>query len=156
GASVEVGTYWRGVFSHKQGLGVFAGLTSGLLLFYGRAAFSSALARIAALLCSLACLLGSGSATGMLTLIVTTLSLYASCRIAKIEKHGTRRLCTDAFLATIFIVYFLWSSGALGFIPSMFGKSDDLSSRTEYWSVAMNVFRGSGSTLFGGGYAVGF
>src|SRR5262249_33230042 len=51
GASVEVGTYWRGVFSHKQGLGVFAGLTSGLLLFYGRAAFSSALAGIAALLC---------------------------------------------------------------------------------------------------------
>ena len=51
---------WRGIFSHKQGLGYFAGLTTGLLIFYRTKIFPLPIL-IVSIVCSSACLVGTES-----------------------------------------------------------------------------------------------
>jgi exopolysaccharide production protein ExoQ len=154
GEGVAGVSYWRGIFSHKQGLGVVAGLTTGLLMFYGSVAFRSPIIRIAAILPGVVCLMGTGSVTGILTVIVTSTSLYWSFGIARMAS-GVRNLMLNLTLLAIAFILIVWNHGSLDFLPVLFGKSADLSGRTIYSEIAMDVFRSSGATLFGGGYAVG-
>src|SRR5262249_5688851 len=73
----------------------------------------------------------------------------------KLSARSSRAVAMNVVMSIIIFVYLLWSYGFLSSIPELFGKSSDLSSRTEYWSIAMDVFKGSGDALLGGGYAVG-
>ncbi len=148
-------SYWRGIFSHKQGLGVVAGLTTGLLTFYGSVAFRSPVFRIAAIGASAVCLVGTGSVTGILTAIVTSAVLYWFYFIATRIRAGGRNMMINLTLVAITAIFFVWSHGWLNFVPVMFGKSADLSGRTIYIEIAMDIFRSSGATLLGGGYTVG-
>ena len=79
--SVHAGL-WRGVFSHKQGLGVFAGITTGVLLFYRTKIFKQPL-YVASLVSSLACLFGTQSATGFVLAVATPAVLYLGYFVAR-------------------------------------------------------------------------
>jgi len=146
---------WRGIFSHKQGLGVFAGLTTGLLTFYGSIAFRSPIIRIAAIFIALACVIGSDSATGLVLIIVTPIILYSTYWIAIHLAPTGRYLALNVMLLAIVFLYVCWSYGLLDFLPRLIGKTSDLSGRAEFSFLAMEIFRNSGTTLLGGGYAVG-
>jgi exopolysaccharide production protein ExoQ len=155
GEGVAGVNYWRGIFSHKQGLGVIAGLPTGLLTFYGSVAFRAPITRLAAIGIGVICLMGTGSVTGILTAIVTSALLYWLFAIATRIASSARNLTLNLTLMAITFVFTIWSHGSLNFVPVMFGKSADLSGRTIYVEIAMDIFRSSGATLLGGGYSVG-
>ena len=117
--------HWRGVFSHKQGLGLFAGLTAGLLLFYGSVAFRSPLTRIAGIVVGIVCLFGSGSATGLATMLVTVTLLFFFYRVATSMDRGLRKSTLNLVLFGISCGYFLWSYGLLDRVPTLLGRSSD-------------------------------
>jgi exopolysaccharide production protein ExoQ len=146
---------WRGIFSHKQGLGVFAGVTTGMLFFYGSTAFSSPPLRICAIACGVACLIGTQSVTGFLTMAVLVTFLFATYTIAR-SRPQSRKVTMIALVAAAATLYTAFSLGLLSFIPELFGKSADLTGRQEAWPYVMAQFKNSGSALFGGGFMSGF
>jgi len=146
---------WRGIFSHKNGLGLFAGLTAGLLLFYGSMAFRSPVGVIAAFSCAIICLIGTSSMTGVLTMVVTAALLYFLYWMATTLDSRVRNQTLYLLLVGIFFGYLLWSAGVLNSLPVWLGRSGDMTGRFSYWAIAMDVFRSSGFTSLGGGYAVG-
>lgn len=150
----EIGEWWRGIFSHKQGLGVVAGLAIGLIGFYGRSIFGSLFIRVGAILCCLACLIGARSATGILVAIVIAGALYSLYYAAR-SARGTRQLLVNSILIGSAASYFIWSRGYFQSLPELFGRSSDLTGRDVAWTIAMDVFDSSGVKLTGGGYAVG-
>ena len=46
--------------------------------------------------------------------------------------------------------------GAFDFVPEVFGKSSDLTGRTEIWPLIMDKFVNSSEFYFGGGFGTGF
>jgi exopolysaccharide production protein ExoQ len=145
---------WRGIFSHKQGLGVVSGLTTGLLLFYGSLAFPMVIVRIGALGAAIACLLGSGSITGLLVAVILATLLYLSYGVARASTPGQRRTGIWMFIAMLAGMYSLFHFNLANFIMPLLGKSADLSGRADCWPFAIENFRGM-APLFGGGYSGG-
>jgi len=146
---------WRGIFSHKQGLGVFSGLTFGLLLFYGSIVFPSFIVRWAAIGCALRCLIGTKSATGQLVAIITPLILYSMYWITRSSPDVRKGVV--AFLpaaATAVLLCFLF--GVFDAIPQMLGKSSDMTGRADIWPLVIDNFNHTSAAFFGGGYGTGF
>jgi len=145
---------WRGVFSHKQSLGVFAGLTVGLLLFYGSLAFPSFLSRIGAMGCSFACLWGSQSATGFITSIVMPVMLYVTYWIAR-RTPQIRKNMIKLFIVVLAILSIGIYEGIFNSAAELFGKSSDLTGRDVYTPILLQGVVDLGRGWFGGGYAGG-
>lgn len=146
---------WRGIFTHKQGLGVTAGLTTALLLFYRSTIFSSPVVGFAAIGCSLVCLIGTQSATGMLVAVTLFSLLYLTYRIA-CSQPSTRKgmLATLAgIMAFGFVCFYL---GILDFVMPLIGKSVDLTGRADFWPWVLLNIKNSGSALLGGGFNGGW
>jgi exopolysaccharide production protein ExoQ len=146
---------WRGIFSHKQGLGVFSGLTLGLLLFYGSITFPSLIIRLAAIGCASRCLIGSKSTTGVLVAILTPLVLYVTYWITS-SPPQLRRIKMAFMPSTAIIVLLCFLFGAFDWIPEMFGKSTDMTGRADIWPLVIGNFNQSPAAFFGGGFGVGF
>lgn len=144
---------WRGIFSHKQGLGVFAGMTTALLMFYGGAALGPA--KIVGLALSITCLVGSGSATGLLLAIVGTAMLYGTNLMAK-QLRAVRKAMLMTLVISTALVLFAFQAGLLDFIPELLGKSSDLTGRAESWPFVRASMADSGRSLLGGGFGSGF
>jgi hypothetical protein len=144
---------WRGIFSHKQGLGVVAGPTAGMLMFYGSLAFPMVIVRLAALGCAFACVLGSGSITGLLAAILLTVFLYLSYWIARASPRQ-RRTCVRAFIGMLVVMYLAFHFNLVGFIMPLLGKSADMTGRADCWPMVMENLRNT-APLLGGGYAGG-
>jgi O-antigen ligase len=152
--SVHAGL-WRGIFTHKQGLGAFAGLTTGLLLFYGRIAFGSPLLRVGATICGIACMIGSESTTGFLTAIITPALLYGCYAVAKFPP-GARSGKFNTLLLSGLALVAAFHFGVFDFVLRLLGKSSDLTGRTDIWPLALEFFKNSGAALLGGGFGSGF
>jgi len=153
--SVHAGL-WRGIFTHKQGLGTFAGFTTGLLLFYGRIAFPNIVLRLAALACAATCVWGSGSATAIVMTIVMSGSLYLIYWVTK-RSSATRKSVMTIVFSMIAVLLVLNHYNALSFIPALLGKSDNLSGRGDAWLVIQQNFAASGGrVILGGGFSSAF
>ncbi len=146
---------WRGIFTHKQGLGVFAGLTTGLLFFYGKMVFQSAPLRVGALACGIACMIGTESTTGFLTAAITPALLYGTYAVAKFPPTA-RSGKFNTLLLTGLVLVAAFHLGVLDFVPRILGKSSDLTGRTDIWPLALDSFKNSGAALLGGGFGSGF
>jgi exopolysaccharide production protein ExoQ len=146
---------WRGVFTHKQGLGVFAGLLTGFLLFYGSLIFSSVALRAGAVACSIACLIGTQSTTGCLTAIVTTVMLYATYSITRFSPE-VRRIKFKVLILSVTVVAVAFQIGVLDFVPRLFGKSANLTGRADFWPIIIANFQSSGMVLLGAGFSSNF
>jgi exopolysaccharide production protein ExoQ len=151
--SVHAGL-WRGIFTHKQGLGVFAGLTMGLLLFYGGIAFRSPITRMVAIASAIACMAGTESTTGLLTAVITSAMLYGTYAVAKMPQNGrSAQFNTLLLLGLVLVAAF--HLGVLDWVPRLLGKSSDLTGREDIWPLALENFRNSGFATLGGGYGSG-
>jgi exopolysaccharide production protein ExoQ len=146
---------WRGIFTHKQGLGVFAGLLTGFLLFYGSLIFSSLVLRAGAIASSIACLIGTQSTTGCLTAIVSTVMLYATYSITRFSPQ-VRRVKFKVLILSVTVVAVAFQLGVLDFVPRLFGKSANLTGRADFWPIIIANFQSSGMVLFGAGFSTGF
>jgi exopolysaccharide production protein ExoQ len=145
---------WRGIFTHKQGLGPFAGVTFGLVLFYGSMVFPFII-RLVALGCAAACMWGSQSATGALMALLITSALFTTYWIACLGPVA-RKILLRSFVIGVVVMLVAFYFGLLSFIPTLFGKSSDLTGRGEGWALLQNSFANSGRQLLGGGYMSGF
>lgn len=145
---------WRGIFSHKQGLGVFSGLTLGLLISHGKLAFPLIL-RLVAIGCAVACLVGTSSVTGMLTAMVTP-AVFAMLRVVTRASRSARKAQIHLFVGFLAALYALFHFGVLNGIFELFGKSADLTGRADFWPYILENFRNSGYAYFGSGFGAGF
>ena len=142
---------WRGVFSHKQGLGVFAGLTTGLLIFYRTAIFQMPLFVIS-LVCSITCLIGTQSATGIVVAIITPVFFYIGYFATRFS-IAARRIIMLKIAFGLIAVFIFYKIGVFNFlIVHVLDKSTDLTGRGDFWPIILNNFYNSGSSLLGGGY----
>jgi exopolysaccharide production protein ExoQ len=146
---------WRGVFSHKQGLGVVAGLTFGLMVFYGSIAFTWSIFRYAALACCISCLYGTQSFTGILTAVIFPIILYILYKIVHLP-HVERRNGLIIFTIFLSLFYICFHFELFNFLLPTFGKSSDLTGRAGNWPWVLASLRNSGAALLGGGYASNF
>lgn len=144
---------WRGVFSHKQGLGVVSGLTAGLLLFYGSLAFPPLIIRLGALSVAIACVLGSKSATGLLVTLVLSTLLYTAHWLTQ-SSAAARRVAIRILFGFLTASYLAFHYDLLNFVMPLLGKSEDLTGRADFWpSVVANLQQTA--PLLGGGFAGG-
>jgi exopolysaccharide production protein ExoQ len=142
---------WRGIFSHKQGLGYFSGLTIGLLLFYQTTIFSPPIL-VAALACGIICLIGTQSATGMVTAMITPAFLYFGYYVTRFPPVARKPLMVTFALGAV-AVGILFKLGILNFvIVQLLGKSTDLTGRADFWPIILDNFYNSGTSLLGGGF----
>lgn len=142
---------WRGIFSHKQGLGVFAGLTTGLLLFYRTAIFKTPLLLLS-LAASAASLIGTQSGTGIVLTIATPACLYAGSFVAR-SPRSARRSRLLICVAAIIGIGLAYKFGLFDFvIVNVLGKHTDLTGREDIWPLVLQNFEASGQTLLGGGF----
>jgi len=145
---------WRGILSHKQQFGIFSGLTLGLLLFFSSVAFSSIVLRLAAVACSLTCLIGSGSVTGMLTPAVLAPMLYLVYWISKRDQNS-RKKYMHVLVVFILVLVILYTFGAFDFLPGLLGKSSDMTGRSSFWPYLLAAFRRTSNFLLGAGAGCG-
>jgi exopolysaccharide production protein ExoQ len=146
---------WRGIFSHKQALGLIAGLTTGLLLFYGSMTFASPIVRAGAIICSVACLVGTQSATGFLLALIISSVLYITYWIARRDRP-LRKGPMGVLVITTATLYACFNVGLFNFIMPLLGKSTDLTGRADVWPWVIANIQNSGSALLGGGFGSGW
>ena len=131
---------WRGIFSHKQGLGYFAGLTTGLLLFYRTTIFPMPLLAVS-LACSVACLIGTQSATGVVAMAITPALLYF-CNAVMRRPPPARRSIFFLFVMGCVGIAAAYELGLMNFvIVHVLGKSTDLTGRAEFWPIILENLR---------------
>ncbi|TYL92038.1 hypothetical protein FXB40_26705 [Bradyrhizobium rifense] len=142
---------WRGVFSHKQGLGYFSGLTLGLLLFYRSSIFPAPVCAFF-VVCSAISLVGSQSATGMVAALITPAFLYMANFVARLPFPLRTPMFVKFAIATGLIAL-AFRFGILNYvIVAILGKSTDLSGRADFWPIILQAFYASGYSMLGGGF----
>jgi exopolysaccharide production protein ExoQ len=145
---------WRGIFTHKQGLGVFSSLTLGLLMFYGSVAFPVLIVRVAAIVCAGVCLFGTGSVTGLLTAGILTTLLYVTWWISHVPRPH-RAFFMRTLIFSLGLIALVFNLGWLDFVPGLLGKTADLNGRSDMWPYVLALTRSS-SMLFGRGLGTNF
>jgi hypothetical protein len=142
---------WRGIFSHKQGLGYFSGLTTGLLLYYRTSIFPMPVL-ILSFACSVGCLIGTQSATGIVAAVIAPAFLYVSYLVTRFPV-SLRKPMFLKFGLGIIAIGIAYKVGILNFvIVEILGKSTDLTGRADFWPIILQNFESSGSSLLGGGF----
>lgn len=142
---------WRGIFSHKQGLGYFSGLTTGLLLFYRTSIFPAPILAFF-VACSITCLVGTQSATGIVAAVITPAFLYMAYLIARLPV-SLRKPMFLKFAIGVVAIGFGFKTGILNYvIVQVLGKSTDLTGRADFWPIILQNFYNSGYSFFGGGF----
>ena len=145
---------WRGVFSHKQGLGYFSGLTIGLLLFYRTSIFSTPLLALF-VACSFACLIGTRSATGIVAAVITLALLHMAYFVTRFPIRFRKAIFVK-FAIGLAAIGIGFKLGILNYvIVQILGKSTDLSGRADFWPIMLQNFYNSGKSLLGGGFGAG-
>jgi exopolysaccharide production protein ExoQ len=142
---------WRGIFSHKQGLGYFSGLTTGLLLFYRTSIFSAPILALS-VACSVTCLIATQSATGIVAAVITPAFLSMAYFIALLPV-SLRKVMFLKFAIGFAAIGIGYKVGLLNYvIVQILGKSTDLTGRADFWPIILQNFYNSGASLLGGGF----
>lgn len=142
---------WRGIFSHKQGLGLFAGLTAGLLISYRTAVFSM-IGFLFFLGCAVVCVFGSGSATGLITMLLTPAVFFAARFVSRLSRP-MRGPTFGKFAAAAVLLIIAFKAGVFDYVVvQMLGKSTDMTGRADIWPFVLQNFANSGYAFLGGGF----
>jgi exopolysaccharide production protein ExoQ len=153
--SIHAG-YWRGILVHKVTLGLFAGLSLPLIVFYRRYAFRGMLVWLAATVSALACLVNANSMTGILGMIMLFALLHAFSFVVR-KPEGRRNGAIATILLITFIFLALIMSGVLNRFAVIVDKSPDLTGRADMWPLIKAVIHSNPmGTIIGYGYVAGF
>ncbi|HET7848467.1 MAG TPA: O-antigen ligase family protein [Pseudolabrys sp.] len=144
---------WRGIFGHRNTLGLWAGVAFAVVLVFGRDCFSHLTTRGVALLAAVACLVGARSSTGfVIAAVMTALSLVllAFCRQSPAHK-GIFAL----IVALAAVVLLLLRDEIAAWALHLLDRDSDLTGRTLLWYFILQIVEKTPS-LFGSGYFTGF
>jgi exopolysaccharide production protein ExoQ len=136
---------WRGIFSHKNGLGPWAAYGTVLPVLYGRIGMRWPV-RIAGSLCALACLIFAGSATAIALAALCVGIHIGFCALRTWPAAMTMMVVATAVAAAVLVS----PLGAQHFL-TVLGRSEDLSGRAEIWTFAWAYV--ADSPWLGYGYA---
>jgi len=145
---------WRGVLGHKVELGSFAGLTLALIAYFRGEVFPNLAVAAGAAACAVACLIGSGSATG-LTIFATLWVVLAFAHRVALKPRGVRGAALKSFTLGLLLFAVLVHTGTLDTLSSYLGRSSDLTGRATYWPYVQQVVD-ERSPWLGFGYGAGF
>jgi exopolysaccharide production protein ExoQ len=130
---------------------LFSGLTTGLLLFYRTSIFPTPILFFF-VGCSLTCLIGTQSATGFITLVITP-ALLAIAYLVTWLPVSLRKPMFIKFAVGAVALGICFKLGILDYvIVQVLGKSTDLTGRADFWPIILQNFYNSGSSLIGGGF----
>jgi O-antigen ligase len=142
---------WRGIFSHKQGLGLFAGMTAGLLIFYRTAIFPM-VGFLFFLGCAVACVFSTGSATGLIAMLITPVLFFVAQFITRLS-IPMRKPAFIKFAAVALLLGLGFKAGVFDYvIVQILGKSTDMTGRADIWPFVLQNFANSGYAFLGGGF----
>ncbi|HEU4660984.1 MAG TPA: O-antigen ligase family protein [Pseudolabrys sp.] len=150
--SVHAGA-WRGIFGHRNTLGLWAGVSFGVILVFGGSCFKRLTTRCVALLSAVACLVGAHSGAGFVVAALMTaiaLALMAFCR-QPAKYKGIFALMLA--LAGIFVL--LLRDQIADWALEILGKDSDLTGRTLLWYYILQIVEKTPHFL-GSGYFTGF
>lgn len=143
---------WRGVFSHRTGLGHVAGLTTVLLVFYASHIWSSRIFRYGIVVLAVTCLIKADSGGGLLTLAFGAFALLFSH--ALIKMRPTLRGSAFFFMLLAVVPLILFAPQLLKTLLAVLGKDSDLTGRIPLWDALLVLAQTH--PLLGFGYAAGF
>ncbi len=141
---------WRGIFSHKNGLGPWAAFGSVLLFTHARFGSGPRLYWWFARACALACLFFSGSATSIIG-AATLLFCFGLFRIRERSGGALALLTMFGGVIVMGMMLFLFSD----FLFELLGRDATLTGRTSIWQFAWDYiqtapFIGHGYQSLGG------
>lgn len=145
---------WRGVVGHKVSLGMFGGLSFATLICHGKYGVANPAGRGAAALVALACLIGSGAATGIGCAFVYMSLFYLGRWLAKKPAKRRDRLVRPVIIVLLVVGYVV-ISGTLDKWASVVGRSSDLTGRADYWPY-VETFVDQYGRFIGFGYVAGY
>jgi O-antigen ligase len=148
-AAVQVGL-WRGIFGHKNQLGLVSGLAFGLLVVYGRFVFNYWVLRSAALAVSVACLIGAQSVTGYVTAAILPCALILLSWFCRLDRQAQAFAFVLALLGSGLAAAFL--NNLMSLSLGLLDRDVDFSGRIPYWHYVLQAI-GSEDLLLGVGYA---
>jgi len=125
---------WRGLFGHKNGLGIFLVLGLMAILAFERRRGLRTLGAILAI----ACVISSRSATAASGLLVALMTWMWLGALGRSTNNRDRALFTLVSVAAIIVAVFI----ALGLMPAfldLYGKDITFSGRTVIWAESMKV-----------------
>lgn len=122
---------WRGIFSHKNGLGPWAAFGAVFLMTHMRLVRGPRLLWIGSWMCAVVCLLLAGSATSVLAAFL----LVAATTAFRYRRH----VSDGIFYATVFtglVTAGLAYEIVKSVVFPLLGRDESFSGRTEVWAVA--------------------
>jgi O-antigen ligase len=143
---------WRGVFTHRTGLGHLAGLTMAMLICYGRLIWSSRLFRYGIVALSVACLIGADSGGGFLTAAFVPLALLVTQAVIRL-KPAHRGAVLVLMLVTVLPLMVL-APKLLSAGLAILHKQADLTGRVPLWDTLLDLAQEQ--PFLGYGYMAGF
>jgi O-antigen ligase len=150
--SVHAGL-WRGVLAHKVSLGIFAGLLIGMAVCAHRS-YASMPLRLLAILAGAVCLVGSGSATGIVTAAIY-IGVHTAGRVIVSKAEDRRRGLTLMLVGGLLVFGYILFSGLLDKFAVLLGRSPTLTGRSDYWRHIIDFIHSAAPTL-GFSYAAGY
>jgi len=150
--SVHAGL-WRGIFGHRNTLGLWAGVSASSILIFGRFAFERLATRGLALAVSLACVAGANSGGGHV--VCAAMILLSLLLLGFIAQPAERRELYIFTAVLALIIVLLLRDAIETSVLYVLGKNSDLTGRTLLWYYVVQITEKT-SSLVGGGYFVGF
>lgn len=136
---------WRGLFSHKNGLGPWGAFGTILLLFYPSMMKAPRIYTLIALLCAGACLIFSGSATSL----IGAVTMVGALALLRIRRAGGSFVALVAIIGGLFVGSMLLTLFYDQFF-GLLGRDSSLTGRTEIWALAVDYIQLS--PILGHGY----
>ena len=124
---------WRGIFSHKNGLGAYAAIATVQLFLFVRPTGKTQAYWWAARGAAVACLLLAGSATSVTAAVVGFL-FYLLLR----NRHTSHPFILSILAGLVVVVAGALSAG-LADILGLFGRDVTLTGRTQIWATALEM-----------------
>lgn len=142
---------WRGIFAHRNTLGMWAGATLAILVVIGRDALGT-MFWVCAVAVTIACLAYTGSSTGIVIAALFILGHVAVTYV--VRQPPSLRLPSVLFAILLVLSIAIFWNEVMAIILSLLGRQSDLSGRTLIWYHILQLLQGSDQPL-GLGYFVG-
>ncbi len=128
---------WRGIFAHRNTLGLWSATTFIMLFTIGRREFGGTIPWITGLGLATTCLVMSGSSAGI-ALVALCLGVYVQVSVTRRQPKSLRGGVLLLWLLLLLLVVLLWGE-ITRLSLDLLGRTSDLSGRTYLWTYLLDL-----------------
>jgi exopolysaccharide production protein ExoQ len=143
---------WRGIFGHRNTLGLWSGATLAILLIAGREALWNRIVWLAGLALAAVCLVFTGSSAGI-AITVLMLAFHAGLNIT-LRQPPRLQPMAGVLMSAVIVLLLLSYQPIVEISLKLLGRESDLTGRTMIWYYIVQFVQGMDRPL-GLGYFVG-